>query len=168
MKKQTIMGLAVIAALGLGACNESKTSSAASCGQPKCDNDKEVLYSGILPAADAQGTVYTLKLEFDDDNNYTDGDYMLVENSLAADEEAASGLKEAATSYTKGDFVKESKDVDGAKVEYIRLTPDAKDSLGAPSASSLYFVINADESLTMVGADLQMPANAELYTLTVK
>lgn len=165
MKKTFLLGLAVAGALGFTACNNSNATS--TVAQSK-GGDKEVLYSGILPAADAQGTVYTLKLEFDDDHNYTDGDYTMVENSLASDTVAISGLKEVATSYTKGDFRKESKTVDGATVEYIRLIPDAKDALGTPSASSLYFVINADESLTMVGEDLQMPAIAEMYTLTVK
>ncbi len=164
MKKTVMLGLAAVAALGFTACNNSNAAS----GVAK-SGDKEVLYSGILPAADAQGTVYTLKLEFDDDHNYTDGDFTMVENTLASDTISASGLKEVATSYTKGDFRKESKQVDGATVEYIRLVPDAKDALGAASGSSMYFIINADESLTMVGADLQKAANPEMnYTLTVK
>lgn len=151
------------ASFGFVACNSKSDATA----QPKSGDDKEVLYTGILPAADAEGTIYTLKLEFDDDNNYTDGDYMLVENSLAADSVAPSGLKAVTTSYTKGDFTKQTRQVDGTTVEYITLVPDAKDALGAPSASSSYFVINADGSLTMVGQDLQMPVIADLYTLTV-
>lgn len=167
MKKTVMLGLAAVAALGFTACNNSNATSGAA--QAKNGGDKEVLYSGILPAADAQGTIYTLKLEFDDDHNYTDGDFTMIENTLATDTVAASGLKEVATSYTKGDFRKESKQVDGTTVEYIRLLPDAKDALGAASASSLYFIINADESLTMVGADLQKAANPEMnYTLTIK
>ena len=166
MKKTVLMGIAAIASLGFAACSNSNATSNAV--QPK-GGDKEVLYSGILPAADAQGTVYTLKLEFDDDHNYTDGDYTMVENTLVADTTVASGLKEAATSYTKGDFRKESKQVNGVTVEYIRLYPDAKDALGTPSASSMYFVVNPDGSLTMTGADLQKAANTEMnYTLTVK
>ena len=78
-------------------------------------------------------------------------------------------MKEVATSYTKGDFRKESKQVDGATVEYIRLMPDAKDALGTASAASGYFLMNEDGSLTMVGADLQKAVNPEMnYTLTVK
>lgn len=162
MKKTAILMLAA-ASLGFVACN-SKT---AATDQAKSGDDKEVLYSGILPAADAEGTVYTLKLDFDDDNNYTDGDYTLIENSLAADSVAPSGMKAVATSYSKGDFTKQSKEVDGQTVEYITLTPDAKDALGAPSASSAYFVVNADGSLTMVSQSLEMPVMADLYTLSV-
>lgn len=166
MKKSLLLGLAAVAALGFTACNKTDCKSGAACTK---GGDKEVLYSGILPSADAIGTVYTLKLEFDDDHNYTDGDFTLVENTLAADTLAASGLKEAATSYSKGDFRKESKQVDGVNVEYIRLVPKAKDALGAASAASMYFIVNADGSLTMTGTDLQKSENPALnYTLTVK
>ncbi len=167
MKKSVLMGLAAIASLGFAACNSSNASS--NVAQSKKGGDKEVLYSGILPAADAQGTIYTLKLEFDDDHNYTDGDYMMVENTVVSDTTVVSGLKEVATSYTKGDFRKESKQVNGVTIDYIRLYPDAKDALGTASAGSTYFVINPDGSLTMTGADLQKAANTEMnYTLTVK
>lgn len=167
MKKITFLMLTLVAAVGLASCNNSCDNS--KCAKSNGQNgDKEVLYSGILPAADAQATVYTLKLDFDDDHNCTEGDFTMVENTLAADTAAVSGLKEAATAYTKGDFRKESKQVDGADVNYIRLIPDAKDALGTASAASLYFIINADESLTMVGEDLQKAANAEMnYTLSV-
>ncbi len=169
MKKQIFMGLALAATLGLAACSDAKTSTAAAPStQSTGDSDKAVLYSGILPSADALGTVYTLKLDFDDDNNYTDGDYVLIENSLAADENEMSGLKEVATSYSEGDFRKETKEVNGEKVEYIVLAPDAKDALGVESAGSLYFLVNADGSLTMTGADLTKPEGAEYYTLAVK
>ncbi len=169
MKKIILAGVAAIAALGFSAC----------CNSNSCDKDaakaadkgetKDVLYSGILPSADALATVYTLRLEYDDDNNYTDGDYELIENTLAADTVAASGIKEALTSYSAGDFRKASKEVNGATVEYIELTPDAKDALGAASASSLYFVVNADNSLTMTGASLEKSETPGLnYTLTAK
>lgn len=164
MKKAIFMMMAV-AALGMTACDSSNAASKPA----KSSGDKEVLYSGILPAADAQGTVYTLKLEFDDDNNYTDGDFTMVENTLAADSVDASGLKDVATAYTKGDFRKESKQVNGSTVEYVRLVPDAKDALGAPSASSMYFIVNADGSLTMVGSNLQKSETSGMnYTLSVR
>lgn len=167
MKKTLIIGLAALAAIGFTACCD-KTDSCDKAAGKCCTADQEVLYTGILPAADAQGTVYTLKLEFEKEHGCTDGDYTMVETTLAADTVAASGLKEVATSYTKGDFRKESKQVDGATVEYIRLLPDAKDALGTPSASSMYFLVEEDGSLTMVGADLQKSVVSELnYTLTV-
>lgn len=165
MKKTVLFGVAAVAAFAFASCNNSNTGAA----PVKGSGDKDVLYSGILPSADAQCTVYTLKLEFDDDHNYTDGDFDMVENTFAADTIDASGLKEVLTAYTSGDFRKASKVVDGVTVEYIELIPDAKDALGGGSACSNYFVINPDQSLTMVGADLvksEMPGMN--YTLTVK
>lgn len=162
MKKQFLIGLAALAAVGFVACDRPNDKSACSG-----DGDKEVLYSGILPAADAQGVIYTLKLDFDDDHNYTDGDYRMVENCVASDSIATSGLKVTSVSYTSGDFRKESEVLDGKTVEYIKLLPDAKDGLGAASTSPVYLLINADQSLTMVSQDLVVPENAELYTLSV-
>ena len=161
MKKILVMGLAAVATLGIASCDNQV--------KPSGEGDKDVLYSGILPAADAQGIIYTLRLEYDADHNYTDGDFAMVENYLQYDSVAASGLKEAVTSYSEGDFKKESKQVDGATVEYIRLIPDAKEGLGAASTTETYFVVNADGSLTMVGPDLQKSEVPGLnYTLTVK
>ena len=162
MKKTALLGLAAIAALGFTACNNSNSAS-----QMKGDN-KVVLYSGILPAADVQGTMCTIKLDFDDDNNYTDGDFVMIENSLAADTVAASGLKDVATSYSEGDFRKESKQVNGVNVEYIVLTPDADEVFGAASSTPTYLIINPDQSLTLVNSSIEMPANPELYTLSVR
>lgn len=164
MKKTIFMGLAALAALGFTSCNDSNCSSKGA----KDDNDKVVLYSGIMPAADAQGTVYTLKLDYDDDNNFTDGDFTMTENTMVTDTVAPTGFKQVATSFSEGDFKKESKQVDGATVEYIRLVPDAKDALGTPSSNSSYFLINSDGSLTMVDANLQKPEMPENYTLAVK
>ncbi|MDE6418438.1 MAG: hypothetical protein K2K49_04440, partial [Duncaniella sp.] len=62
MKKTALLSLAAVAALGFSACdNTTATADKQSKGE-----EKVVLYSGILPAADAQGTVCTLRLEFDD------------------------------------------------------------------------------------------------------
>lgn len=168
MKKIILFGAAaLVAAAGLTACNDNAKSCSS---EGACDKsgDKEALYAGVLPAADAAGTAYTLKLDYDDDNNYTDGDYTLIENTLSVDS-LTGVLTDVATSYSEGDFSKKSKAVGDSTVEYIELVPDAKDALGAASASSLYFLVNADQSLTMVGADLSKSENEGLnYTLTVK
>ncbi|MDE5552708.1 MAG: hypothetical protein K2M03_06100 [Muribaculaceae bacterium] len=168
MNKKIILGVAAAALVGLASCNCNNSDKVCPNKAAGNDNDKEVLYSGILPNADAQGTVYTLKLEFDADDNYNEGDFTLVENSLATDTVAASGLKILASSYSKGDFRKEAKQVDGTTINYVRLMPDAKDALGNPSNASMYFIINEDESLTMVNAELQRSETPGLdYTLSV-
>ncbi len=167
MKKVALIGIA-ICALGITACNNSKSEKGISTLPAVGNGDKEVLYSGILPAADAQGTLCTIKLEYDDDNNYTDGDFTMIENSIVADSVATAGIKEAATSYSSGDFRKATKQVNGETVEYIILTPDAKDILGSASVSPTYLLVNADQSLTLVNSNIEKPENPELYTLTVK
>ena len=166
MKKVALLGMAIFA-LGITACNNSKSQNNVSV-VPGGPGDRDVLYSGILPAADAQGTLCTIKLEYDDDHNYTDGDFTMVENSIVGDTIAVAGIKEAATSYSEGDFRKASKQVNGGLVEYLVLTPKAKEILGAASASPSYFIVNADQSLTLVNSDLELPIHPELYTLTVK
>lgn len=165
MNKFVLFGAVAAAAVGLSACNNNGQSVDASASNGK--GDKEVLYAGVLPSADAFGTVYTLKLDFDDDNNYTDGDFELVENTLSVD--SVGTVTEVVTSYNEGDFRKLSKAVNGTSVEYIQLTPDAKDAMGSASSCSMYFIVNPDQSLTMVNADLEKSANEGLnYTLTVK
>lgn len=159
------MPVLAIASLCFAACGNKNVVSE----NVRHDGDKTVLYSGILPAADAQGVVYSLRLEFDDDHNFSDGEFVMVENSIVVDTSAASGLYVAAAAYTEGEFRKESRRIDGADIEYIRLVPDSKAVSAADSASSLYFIINEDGSLTMVGEDLQKSVTPGLnYTLTVR
>lgn len=168
MKKTALFVLAA-GALAFTACSNSHASNASAvAGAKDKGHDKEVLYSGILPAADADGILYTLKLDFDDDHNYTDGDYIMIDNTLVADTTEVSGIKATAVSYYEGDFVKKTRQVNGATVEYLVLTPDAKDLMGAADNHPIYMIVNADESLTVVNSDLDMPAVPELYTLKVQ
>ena len=121
------------------------------------------------PAADAEGILYTLKLDYDDDHNYTDGDFQLVETALLSDTVSAMNLRTGVTSLTEGDFRIETSTAEGETTSYMRLVPDAKESLGAASTATLYFIINPDKSLTMVNSDLTKAANDSLnYTLTLK
>lgn len=164
MKKSILAMGAVVLALSIASCTDSATTTQ-NVGDTK-KGDKEVLYSGLLPAADADGIVYALKMEYDDDNNFMDGDYRLMETTLVTD---SLGMQAGATSYTSGDFKVETKTVDGKEIKYIKLLPDAKDALGAPSACSNYFIVEEDNSLTMVSADLTRVANDSLnYTLSVR
>jgi len=161
--KKTILGIALIP-LALTACGKPAGTTSAGIG-----GEKDELYAGILPAADAAGILYTLRLDYDDDHNYTDGDYLLTETALVKDSVNPLGLKDGVTSLTEGDFRIESRTVNGTTSHYLRLMPDMKESLGAASASTLCFLINPDRTLTMVNADLTKAANGTLnYTLTLK
>ena len=165
MKKAILFCLA-LAPLALASCSNCKDGSCASSGN---GGDKEELYAGVLPAADAEGVIYTLRLDYDDDNNFTDGDFALTQTALESDTVSAPAIKAGVTSYTEGDFKIEDKTVDGAAAKVLRLIPDAKESLGTADNSTLYFLVNGDNTLTMVSADLTKAANDSInYTLTLK
>lgn len=160
--KKIFVGIALIS-LALTACDNNRDRNHGSLG------DKEELYAGIMPAADAEGILYTLKLDYDDDHNYTDGDFQLVETALIGDTVSAMNLRTGVTSLTEGDFRIETSTAEGETTSYMRLVPDVKESLGAASTSTLYFIVNPDKSLTMVNSDLTKAANDSLnYTLTLK
>lgn len=166
MKKTILFSLAA-ATLALASCGNCKSGS---CDTTKArGGDKEELYAGVLPTADAEGMIYTLVLDYDDDHNYTDGDFSLTQTALESDTVFTPNFKAGVTSYTEGDFKIEDKTVDGATVKVLTLVPEAKESLGTADNSTLYFFVNGDNTLTMVSADLTKAVDPTLnYTLTLK
>lgn len=166
MKKAILLGLA-LAPLALASCSNCKNGS---CGVNNGrGGDKEELYAGILPAADAEGIMYTLRLDYDDDHNFMDGDYGLTQTAIESDTVAPQAFKAGISSYTEGDFTIESKNVNGAETKYMRLVPKAKESLGTADNSTLYFLVNGDNTLTLVNADLTKAENDSLnYSLSLK
>lgn len=135
--------------------------SMASCSSRNCQGksgDRDEVYTGVVPAADCAGVRYTLALDFDDDNNYTDGDYKLVQTYLVADSTASLNYKDADSYKEKGDFTVAEK---GGK-KLIKLIPDPRHGGGQP----LYFLIDNDSTLTMTNAEMDAPVDASLnYTL---
>ena len=101
-------------------------------------------------------------------DNFSEGDFVMVQNYINSDTATVSGLKDMSTSYSEGDFTKESKQVNGTTIEYLRLTPDAKDGLGDASSDPVYLMVNADGSLTLINSELEVPSMPALYTLAVK
>ena len=165
MKKAILLSLA-LAPLALASCSN--------CNNGSCNTgnggDKEELYAGFLPAADAEGFLYTLRLDYDDDHNFTDGDFAMTQTAIMGGEEGGMPYKAGISSYTEGDFRIKSKNVNGVDTKYMELVPDAKESLGTADNSTVYFLVNGDNSLTLVGADLTNSAtdSALNYTLTLK
>lgn len=157
MKKVFYLAAAALAMVSMSACS----------GNGKCEKDgkcaekADEVYTGVLPAADAEGIRYTLKVDYDDDKGNMAGDYDLTEIVLAADSTSATGYKDAGTYLSEGDFTVVEKD--GKK--YLKLVKDAKDS-NAKAADSLNFLVSSDSTLTMVNADLEESVNPDLnYTL---
>ncbi len=151
--KKVFFGFAA-ALLALTACCGNKT-----CGTDgNCkDDDKDLVYTGILPAADTDGVRYTLTLDYDKD---TKGDYDLNQTYVALDSLAPGGYKNLNSFKSEGDFYVENKTVDGQNVKYLRLVPEAKDSNG--DTTTLYMLVTNDSTLTLVGADLKVPENKDL------
>ncbi len=155
MKKTVSLAAAAFAVLALASCGNK------SCDQ-KCEKVDDVAYTGVLPAADAAGIRYNLKLDYEDDKNNMEGDYDLVETYLVADSVATGGVKDGASYKSEGDFTVVEKN--GKK--YLKLVKDAKDS--NPNASdNLYFEVSSDSTLTMVNAELE-PAVSDSLNYTLK
>ena len=120
------------------------------------------LYTGILPAADADGVKYELRLDYDDDHNFNDGDYDLRETYLTADTTSASGYTDGKTIMSEGDFTVNKKD----GLTYLKLVQDLKDSQPGSNAGPMYFLVESDSTLTLVNDQLQKAENPDMnYTL---
>lgn len=155
--KKSIFFAAAVAMLGLAACSSNNSN----CKNGTCNKgDVTETYSGILPAADCDGVLYNLTLEFDDNDN--DGDYKLVESYLQTDTTAATGFTVIATYNSEGDFTVNKQ----GDITYLKLTKDVKDSQANSIDTPLYFVVDSDTSITMTGEDLQPSVTGLNYTLT--
>lgn len=164
MKKTTLAMAAGLALLALGACSGNK-----SCGKDKeCakEGDRKEMYTGVLPAADADGVRYTLHLEFDDDDNFQKGDYDLLETYIKSDSLAAGGTRDVANYKSEGDFSVIPGTGANSGKSYLKLVQDAGDSNNGAVAGPLYFYVESDSTLVLVGADLQPSVSDSLdYTL---
>lgn len=146
---------------------------AAGCnGKQSCDKngactakgDKVEVYSGVMPAADCAGIRYTIKMDFDDDRNYTDGDYDMTQVYLQGDSTAIGGVADGKTFVSEGDFEVKTGMPGKPDVKYVVMTPDKKYAATAPT---MYFVIDSDSTMTMVNADLTPSGTPELnYRVT--
>lgn len=162
--RKFVLGAAAMTMLALAACSNNNGSCTKDCDGKK--GDKEEVYTGILPTADAEGVRYTLKLEYDDDHNYTDGDYDLVEVYLANDSTSATGYKDSARFKSEGDFTVINGTGDNASKKYLKLVQDAKDSAAGSNAGPIYFLVESDSTLVMVNSHLEESSNPGLnYTL---
>lgn len=161
--KLTFMAAAA-AALLMAACTSNQKQTNDTTATPSASDNQEVVYAGVLPAADAAGIQYTLTLDYDDDNN--SGDYSLIETTLDYDSVSPAGYKNGAVFTSKGDFtVEEATPATNGK-KYLKLVEDTQ---GAPGAGPIYFLIDSGSAITMVGEDLQPAASPDMnYTLTIQ
>ncbi|MDE6792272.1 MAG: copper resistance protein NlpE N-terminal domain-containing protein [Muribaculaceae bacterium] len=159
MKKTIIFAAMCLTMLGMAACSGNGKNANASGADSK-KGDKVEVFTGVLPAADADGVRYTLSLEFDDDDN--DGDYKLVETFIQADSTAVGGYKDIKNFASEGDFYIKQKD----GKTYYELKKDQKDSQPGSLDTPTYFLVDSDSTITMVNAQLELAADSTMnYTL---
>ncbi|WP_373804109.1 copper resistance protein NlpE N-terminal domain-containing protein [Bacteroides heparinolyticus] len=109
----------------------------------------EVVYKGILPAADGPGIQYVLKL--DNINSTGEGTYTLETTYLEAE---GAGKDKSFTSKGK------KQDVNNEKKTAIKLIPDDSDT-------PIYFVIVNDSTLRLVNEELQEAAGELNYDIVL-
>lgn len=152
MKKSFIMLATAAVAMMAASCAGNK----AKCDDAQCaateEKTEEVVYTGMLPAADAAGVQYILKLDYSSDSeDLVKGEYDLYEVYMVADTEAEGALKNAVDVTTEGIFVGFEK--------------DGKNYLKLEGVNPLYFVVDTDSTVTMVNADLEAATTGLNYTL---
>lgn len=158
MKKIFYVLGAAICGLSLAACSNSKCDGNGVCQTKGCELN-DMVYTGVLPAADTDGIRYTLNLDYDKGN--MKGDYDLIETYIQSDTTSATGYSDKVSFRSEGDFIVENKD--GNK--YLRLVKDARDS-SASAVSNLNFLVESDSTIVLVNADLQKSETPGLnYTL---
>lgn len=149
MKHSFIYLTAAAAVLAMSACNNRTECAAAGAA---CTNDRDVdkVYTGVLPAADADGIRYTLLLDYNDEGN--GGDYDMVQTYFAND---STGVNDIATFVAEGDFTVAATPAGG---KYLKLDGNG--------AGDMYFLVDNDSEITMTDASLEAPATPGLnYTL---
>lgn len=169
MKKILFFAGAAMSALALGACSGNNCSNCNACSGPgTCNLDEDKVYTGVLPAADAGGIRYTLKLDYDDDKNFMEGDYDLLETYIVGDSVSATGYKDAGSFRSEGDFTVMKGDGANSGKTYIKLVQDPGESSKGSDSGPLYFLVESDSTLVMVNAELQESTIPGLnYTLKI-
>lgn len=162
MKKIFYGIAAAFAVVAMASCgNSGKGNCGKDSCEGKCEDDCVKVYAGVLPAADAEGVRYDLKLEFDKDDNCLKGDYELRETYLEAD---SVGTKDGKSFRSEGDFTVTDKD--GKKV--YKLVQDMKDSEAGSAVGPMYFVVDNDSTITLVNENLERAVNPDMnYSLTL-
>lgn len=153
MKKLFFMVVAALSMLGFAACSNSQKTCDKAAGGKCCGGDVTEAYSGFLPAADADGIRYTVVLDYDDDNNGTEGDFEMVQTYVVTDTTAASGVADKASFFSKGDFTRGN----SASGEFVKLV--------SKSGEVTYFLVASDSTLVLVGETMQPSDNGLNYTL---
>lgn len=143
MKKLMYFAAAALAVVSMASCDGNGKSYKG----PKIPDQ---VYTGVIPAADAAGFRYTVKLDYDDDDNNMRGDYDLTEIVIVGDSTSPLGYKDAGTYLSEGDFTV----VEQNGKKYLKLVKDPRKS-NAIAVDKLNFLVSSDSTITLVNDDLE-------------
>lgn len=149
MKTLTYIAAAA-AILSLAACSGKQAAETAAQDDAAATDTvvATATYTGVLPAADADGVEYAVELNYTSEDA---GQYEMVQNYIVGDSISA-------TFTTAGNFTVGTSD----NGKYITLA--AQDT-----TQNVYFVVASDSTITMVDATLTPAENPEMnYTLTAR
>lgn len=147
MSRKLFYFTAAATLLTFGACAQKQSPASTSMADR---GSVDRVYSGVLPAADADGVRYTVLLDYDDDGN--GGDYDMVETYFMTD---STGVNDIASFASEGDFTVGTSD-SGQK--YLKFDNDG--------AGQIFFVVDTDSTITLTDASLTPVATPGMnYTL---
>lgn len=151
MKKVIFFAIVAAVTFVWTGCSEKKSTTTDATATTAAVEDRNEVYAGIMPAADASGINYKLVLDYDDDNGNVDGDYDLEMTYLTSD--SVGQVFES-----EGEFFVDSRN----GKQYIRLVPEKQ----AEATEVMYFIIDSDSTITLVDSTLQVTQTPGLnYTL---
>lgn len=161
MKKTFYLTTAVLAVISITSCSGTKKSGS----EPAETRSQQEVYSGILPAADADGIKYTLKLDYSSDPDFKSGIYDLEESYLMVDSLSSDGIKTIQTDNSNGNFTIFEGEGSNSGKYYLKLV-DQADSI---AATPVFFLVENDSTITMVNAELEPSPNPDFnYSLTLQ
>lgn len=148
MKSRFLYLAAAAAVLASGACTQKQTTVTT---DTNTDSGSDKVYTGVLPAADAEGVRYTVLLDYDDVDNT--GDYEMVQTYFMTD--STGTVNDLASYVSEGDFTVNS-NANGQK--YLKFSGDGD--------GEMFFLVDSDSTITMTDANLTPSETPGLnYTL---
>ncbi len=154
MKKFYYLYAAGLVALASCSSNTQKSAEATDATEETVEAvTNEVVYSGVLPAADTEGVEYTVNFVYNPESE-TDGTFTMTQVYMSE--------TDPATFDSKGSFSVKTGTPQSADQQYFVLAAE-----GTP-ADTTYFVVTNDNTITLVGRDLTPSVTDLNYDLTKK
>ena len=148
-----MLASAAVAMMAASCAGNKAKCDDAQCAAAEEKTTEEVIYTGLLPAADAAGIQYILKLDYSESKDSVKGEYDLYEVYLVSDSAVEGALKNVVDVTTEGEFAGFEK--------------DGKQYLKLEGSTPVFFVVDSDSTVTLVNSDLEPGAAGLNYTLNI-